>query len=495
MMFGVFILEMMFWQFFLKESIKMITKIFFFLFFAMLYTYSQEKIAVENLVELLKTGTDSEKLEAVQQLEELKKKALPAMNELIESLAIEKNTKLQSAIVSAIMQIDNSIIPSLISALKRRQNFVRLAPDVSGNTFHSQASETLNVLGYSADFPESPLAYQKRHALLIGINKYDNAPLLSGPNFDAAEVAYVLASRYGFEEVTLVVDTIPDMVFPKNVHIEHLEKVQLIVILQKLEELAKKTGKKDALLFFYAGHGIKNYLFPADANPKNHNTSLPLLELVQKIRNCDAHHSLIILDCCFSGSLLDQIHEAHRIVGILGEAENIGHEGDNLSRVFQQRSFQVITSGTGKEAVADQLLESQRYSTPIAQGHSPFTTVLLQALQGLTGRPDGRQLASDLGYYLNFSLVNEMKDVRQVPRYSSLGLGDGDFIFFPAYKVLNPKLIAPLYLSGKAYSELRESACYALQKFITEQPREVQTDLTRSSIAHIAQLLYEDNSD
>lgn len=473
----------------------MIMKAFFFLFFAILYAYSQEKTNVENLVDLLKTGTDSEKLEAVHQLEKLGKKAEHAVNVLTSSLAIEKNTKLQAAIISAIMQIDNSSIASLISALRRRQNFVRHAPDISGNASLSQTSETFQVLGYSADFPESPLAYQKRHALLIGINKYDNAPLLSGPNFDAAEVAYVLANRYGFEEVTLVVDTIPDMLFPKNVHIEHWEKVQHSVILQKLEELMKKTGKKDALFFFYAGHGIKNYLFPADADPKDQSTCLPLLELVQKIRNCDAHHSLIILDCCFSGSLLDQIHEAHRIVGILGEPEEIGHEGDNLSRVFRQRAFQVITSGTGKETVADQLLESQRYSTPVAQGHSPFTTVLLQALQGLTGRPDGRQLASDLGYYLNFSLVNEMKDARQVPRYTSLGLGDGDFVFFPAYKVLNPKLIAPLYLSGKTYSELRESACYALQKFITEQPQEVQADLTRSSIAHILQLLYDSDKE
>ena len=65
---------------------------------------------------------------------------------------------------------------------------------------------------------------------------------------------------------------------------------------------------------------------------------------------------------------------------------------------------------------------------------------------------------------------------RQAPRYGALG-GDGDFLFIPSYAVLNPRLIAPLYLSGPPYADLRQSACIALQRFIASQPKKEQRDL------------------
>src|SRR5262245_28455116 len=51
------------------------------------------------------------------------------------------------------------------------------------------------------------LAYGRRVALVVGVNHYSGPyPELQGPASDAAEVAAVLASRFGFEEVNLLVD-------------------------------------------------------------------------------------------------------------------------------------------------------------------------------------------------------------------------------------------------------------------------------------------------
>jgi hypothetical protein len=168
--------------------------------------------------------------------------------------------------------------------------------------------------------------------------------------------------------------------------------------------------------------------------------------------------------------------------------------GDNLSHVFNRRAFQVITAGTGKEAVGDLAWLSAEYVRsgqvlPEFQGHSPFTAVFLQALRGLTGRPDGKQLASALGYYLTNALVNDGRiRASQALRYGALG-GDGDFVFFPEYKVLNPRLVSPLYLVGPEYAEPRRSACRALLEYIKAQPEEYRLGLTRAAVPHLTRLL------
>ncbi|NUM34680.1 MAG: caspase family protein [Candidatus Brocadiae bacterium] len=444
---------------------------------------------VQRLVQQMGSSDKENRLKAIVELGELEEKAQAALPALLELMEIsEKKTKV--ALIHTIGLIDPEALNRIEVALKKKN----ASRTTIQNHPQSKSLDDLTILGVSNDFPNT-LGYRTRHALVVGINKYTKgkARYLECPNFDAIEVASLLSGRFGFENVVLLVDKQPGIVLPKEVKLELVSEVSKAELQKQIESLQRQVKKEDALLFFYAGHGMSGYILPSDAQEKKLETLYPLAQLAKDLRECDAHHTLLVLDSCFSGSILED-PEMDRIVGNLGEGTLSSSEGDNLSRVFHYRAFQVITAGTGKETVEDQLKESAEYASLATKGHSPFTTVFLQALQGLTGRPDGRQIASDLGYYMNYTLVNDHRiDARQAPRYGSLGQGDGDFLFFPAYKVLNPKLIAPLYLTEKSYAELRQAACFALQQFLANQPPNDFVSLSRSAIPHIARVLQDDD--
>jgi len=365
---------------------------------------------------------------------------------------------------------------------------------------------------------QAATGYQRRHALVVGLNRYraGGGPFrdLKGAGYDAEEIAAVLASRYNFEDVALVVDQEPRLRLP-GVAVEVVPPSELVTarrLTECLEAMRGRVGPRDAILFFYAGHGhrlgAKGYLVPAGGRPENPATMLDLAEVARRLRGCDAHHTLMVLDCCFSGVAMEPGSGVDRAVRDAGPLEDrlLGvAERDNVDRVLNRRAFQVITAGTGREPVGDVAQLSQRYaelgrSMPEYQGHSPFTAVLLQALRGLTGLPDGRQLASDLGYYMGATLVSdERTENRQVPRYASLGGGDGDFLLDPKRKVLNPRLIAPLYLPGPQYADLREAAIRALKSDILAPGEPAQkadsgygVERTRDLVPHLNRRLDDD---
>ncbi len=340
---------------------------------------------------------------------------------------------------------------------------------------------------------DAPIAYGARRAFVVGVTSYpaESVSDLSGPAFDAADVAATLASRFGFE-VELHLDR-PSPVPGLAVSPAPLTKAELV---RRLEAFRAKLTRRDAALFYFAGHGLPGKLLPGDAelpstDPASWRNLWPVAEVAATLRAAEAHHTLVVLDCCFSGAALAEKSELRDAVTVLGPAALRVSEKENLGRVFNRRSFQVITAGAGDEAVADLSQAANAYAAlpKDLEGHSPFTGVLLQALRGLTGRPDGILPASDLGHYLSHTLVNENRSFRakQAPRYAALGGGEGDFLFLPVRPVLNPKLVSPLYMAGPEYAELRASAAEALARFVAEQPE--RADLVRSAVPHVARLL------
>lgn len=339
------------------------------------------------------------------------------------------------------------------------------------------------------------LGYWRRFALVVGASKYDPASgfsTLRGPNLDASEVASVLASRFGFEEVTLVVDGEPAFRIPRGVNSVVRARVTKQVIVDQLDLIAKRIGAEDALVVYFAGHGMPLKLVPGDAVKGDPATMLQLNELVKKAGSCNAHHVLFLLDCCFSGAVLEPDHEFDALVGDLSK-RSLERGGDvRLSRVFNRRSFQVITAGGGGEPVGDVLAVSERYAHLVrdVQGHSPFTGSLLQAMQGMVGRPDGVLAASELGYRVSYQLINEVGiEATQAPRFGWLGKGEGDLLLIPAYRVLNPEFIAPLYRAGDEHAQFREAACYALLESLRQAPAEEKIGLVRSVLPHLMRVL------
>ena len=95
----------------------------------------------------------------------------------------------------------------------------------------------------------APCLADKRVALVIGNGAYKNTPPLANPPNDAADVAEALKA-IGFD-VTLKID---------------VEKRQMD---QAVAQFAREGKGADAVLFYYAGHGMqyegRNYLMPVDA--------------------------------------------------------------------------------------------------------------------------------------------------------------------------------------------------------------------------------------
>jgi tetratricopeptide (TPR) repeat protein len=147
--------------------------------------------------------------------------------------------------------------------------------------------------------------YQARIAICVGIDKYSayaykkggkpNSNLKQAVN-DATKMAS-LFKRLGFDEVILITD--------KNATQDN--------IIKTLERVKASLQEKDLLVFYFSGHGaitrvnMNSYLVPFDCaagekNIINKGISIELLKEMSMMMN--NHHTLFLLDCCFSGLLI-----------------------------------------------------------------------------------------------------------------------------------------------------------------------------------------------
>ena len=79
--------------------------------------------------------------------------------------------------------------------------------------------------------------FGRYHALVIGINDYQNLPRLETAVNDASAVADVLRQKYGFK-VELLLNPTRDKV------------------IRTLDRLRRELTERDNLLIYYAGHGV-----------------------------------------------------------------------------------------------------------------------------------------------------------------------------------------------------------------------------------------------
>ncbi|BBM86344.1 hypothetical protein UABAM_04730 [Candidatus Uabimicrobium amorphum] len=474
--------------------------IVFFIFVLFSVAENDSQNTIQKWIDQLQSQDRKQKIQAIKELQKIGTEAKSSLVILkkIWKEAVDKNDdELILSATKALRDIGLSVSIENNSPIKQtRKN----AKQKQRATFSNVNLGGISILGQSRDF-STGLKYNKCHALVIGIDEYDHFTDLKGPNFDAAEVAEVLDLRYQFKNIVLLVDKEP-AVKQGNVKwkIDRTTNRVTKETLEKcLKELKKKVKPGDALFFYYAGHGIPGYIVAADSHNDAEGkpveeSMISLKEIAEKLESFGARHTLMVLDSCFSGSLLEGKYQPQ--FPEIAKNSFIAHGGDNLGRVFHRRVFQVITAGAEDEVVADKLDEA---STVYAQkfkdsrGHSPFTAVFLKALYGLVGRADGTILTSQLGYHMTDTLINDKRiGASQAPRYEAI-YGNGDFMFFPAArKVLNPKLLSNLYLTDKDYTDLRRSACEALEKFIFSQRQDLQSPLVQNVIPHMIHMLDKD---
>jgi hypothetical protein len=215
------------------------------------------------------------------------------------------------------------------------------------------------------------------------------------------------------------------------------------------------VGPDDRVVFYFAGHGIAvdgddgpaGYLVPADADPSDPRTLIPMTELQDALQALPCRHLLLILDCCFSGAF--QWASRTRAIGSI-MPKRIYKE--RFDRFVLDPAWQVITSAAYDQKAMDVLQGRATGDRGLAgtaggEAHSPFALALFDALAGeadmRTGREgDGVITATEVYAYVRDRVEPETIDAgqskRQTPGFFPLHKHDkGEFVFLHPHHRLN----------------------------------------------------------
>ncbi len=224
--------------------------------------------------------------------------------------------------------------------------------DTSSDTSYSPKTElkqTRAMKGEADEFnffnspPISPDELGGYSALIIGINEYADKkiPHLKNAENDAVAMERVLRERYGFTEITLLLNR------------EATKKE----IKRALRDL-RKPGKNESILIYYSGHGELDRLskekkdgwwIPTDARHGDIDTYLDNVMVLKEISNMKARHILLISDSCYAGTLF-------------GETRRLPPIGQRLYReLYDSESRWGMTSGN-KHPVSDKGSEEDIFS-------------------------------------------------------------------------------------------------------------------------------------
>jgi len=195
--------------------------------------------------------------------------------------------------------------------------------------------------------------YGRRHALVIGIDEYEDAGFqdLAYAVADAKAVANSLMDRYGFEQE-----------YVKLLLNEHATRDAVSEALEEWAADSDRVGHEDLFVLFFAGHGEtrrlgergdRGYLVPVDGHPGKWSSLLGMDDLADASDAIPAKHALFILDSCFSGLVVNR-------------------SAAPIAAGLTNRARQVLTAGNAEQRVED----------GGGKGHSVFTRAVLDALSG-----------------------------------------------------------------------------------------------------------------
>jgi tetratricopeptide (TPR) repeat protein len=280
-------------------------------------------------------------------------------------------------------------------------NTIRIeASDRAGN----QSSLSITVERKKSDLPPSDAVrfseiYAKSHAVVIGINRYEKAPVLEFAVDDARAVMKRIEAT-GFDHVTMILDK---------------DATQRRILSDLFQYLPQKVSSNDRVLFYFAGHGEtedlpaggkRGYILPVDADPSDlAGTAISMDQLRSLASLIPAKHILFAMDSCYSGLGLS------RSTGASAAASGY------LKKVGFMRAVQIITAGGKGEQARERA------------GQGLFTGYFLKALEGAADiNKDHVVTGTELGAYLRPS-VSDASNQAQTPLFGRLE-GEGEFLFF-----------------------------------------------------------------
>ena len=187
---------------------------------------------------------------------------------------------------------------------------------------------------------------QRRHALLIGTDRYQAAKALKTPLNDVRAVGRMLTDEYGFT-------------------VQLLENQPKDSIMAALVQAVRSLDSTSQLLVYVAGHGNydptfdEGYLVFTDSKPLRQDpyfqSYLFYSQLTNLLSNARSRQVLLLLDVCFGGTFERRILEKSGSKRTTESDEAIDAQRqafDYATRVLPYQTRQVIASG-GKNEVPD----------------------------------------------------------------------------------------------------------------------------------------------
>ncbi len=289
----------------------------------------------------------------------------------------------------------------------------------------------------SADLARLNFAHHR--AYLIGIDAYEKVAPLQTAVSDAQRLAELLAAQHHFS-------VHPPLIDASGARIRELLRTTL----------PAEVGRDDRVLFYFAGHGIAadgddgpaGYLVPADAEPKDLGSFIPMAELQAALDALPCRHLLLVLDCCFSGAF--KWSSRHRAIGTL-MPKRIYEE--RFDRFAADPARQIITSAAYDQKALDVLHgkpTGERGAVAHAgdgRAHSPFALALFDALAGdadVKGEREGDGVITATEIYafirdrIEPDTLKAGEKLRQTPSFFPLpGHDKGEFMFLHPRHRLN----------------------------------------------------------
>lgn len=242
--------------------------------------------------------------------------------------------------------------------------FLLLSSTISISEEKQQPKPQAGERGIGVKKEAPPADFGNYHAVLIGINNYEDWPVLKTPINDISAIKKTLVTDYGFQEANIVL--IDDNTPVKPTHSN---------ILKVIRDKSRKLTDKDNLLIYYAGHGQiddltgDGYWISIEAKVNDVSTWLPhssirsILESAKiKVKNL-----LLVADSCYSGIMLRGVGDASKVGDVSDE-----NYADKLRERSGKKSREIITSG-GNEPVMDMVSGGE---------NSLFAHYFLKALNG-----------------------------------------------------------------------------------------------------------------
>ena len=234
---------------------------------------------------------------------------------------------------------------------------------------------------------------EKYYALVIGNNNYKYLEKLDAAENDAKVLAGILKNNYNFD-------------------VELLLNADYETTVDSLHNISKKLKKDDNLLIFYAGHGDldkkqnRGYWLPVDASYEKRSRWISNATVADELKATDAKHVLLIVDSCFSGSLM-------RSGSNIKSNKNL--DAKYIKLLQKKKTRLVITSG-GNEPVMD------------SDGglHSVFAQKLIDTLKENKNVISTQKIFENIKKYV---AVNAAQTPERAAIYKA-GHDGGDFLFF-----------------------------------------------------------------